>query len=261
MTALTTTEAIVLRAMKYRDTSRIVTFYTEAFGKLRGIAKGARGPKNKFASALEPLSCVTLVLYHHEQRELHLIAQCDIHFPARNIRNDLRRMAAALACLELLDQVTHDTEQNGDLFSLSQQVVRMIDATASDPEVFLFAYKVRLAGLLGFTPAFDVCEGCGEPMPADGESEIAFDVSRGAVTCLRCASRSGPAGGTGRRRLSRACLEGLILLAGAGWEPVERMRLTPEAGNEVRELLRLYLQYHVEHLRPLRAERLLLNDE
>ena len=55
MTVLTTTDAIVLKAMKYRDTSRIVTFYTRAFGKLRAIAKGARGPKNKFGSALEPL--------------------------------------------------------------------------------------------------------------------------------------------------------------------------------------------------------------
>ena len=57
------TEAVVLRSMKYRETSRIVSFYTKQFGKISGIVKGARSPKNAFGSALQPMSHVSLVLY------------------------------------------------------------------------------------------------------------------------------------------------------------------------------------------------------
>ncbi len=36
------TEAIVLRAMAYRETSRIVTLFTREKGKMAVLAKGAR---------------------------------------------------------------------------------------------------------------------------------------------------------------------------------------------------------------------------
>ena len=35
------TDAIILATMKFRDTSKIVTFYTKEYGKIKGIAKGA----------------------------------------------------------------------------------------------------------------------------------------------------------------------------------------------------------------------------
>ena len=262
MTVLTTTDAIVLKAMKYRDTSRIVTFYTRAFGKLRAIAKGARGPKSKFGSALEPLSRVTLVVYRHEQRELHLISQCDLRATARNLRNDLRRLAAALACLELLDQVAHDSEQNVGLFSLIEQCVARIDTAEVDPEVLLFAFKIRLATYLGFAPALESCGTCGRPVPPEGDESVILDVSRGAVHCLRCGSaeegRAG--GGTAHRRMSGGSLRVLQVLALAPWTEVETLVYTGAIGNEIRDVLRLYLRYHVEDLRPLRSERLLLDE-
>jgi DNA repair protein RecO (recombination protein O) len=48
------TEAIVLRAIDYGESDRIVTFCTADFGKIRGIAKGARRSRKRFANALEP---------------------------------------------------------------------------------------------------------------------------------------------------------------------------------------------------------------
>lgn len=48
------TEAIVLRLLDYGESDRIVTFYTAGFGKLRGIARGARRSRKRFANALEP---------------------------------------------------------------------------------------------------------------------------------------------------------------------------------------------------------------
>ena len=47
------TEAIVLRCLDYGESDRIVTFYTRDYGKLRGIAKGARRSRKRFANALE----------------------------------------------------------------------------------------------------------------------------------------------------------------------------------------------------------------
>ena len=48
------TEAIVLRLLDYGESDRIVTFSTADFGKIRGIAKGARRSRKRFTNALEP---------------------------------------------------------------------------------------------------------------------------------------------------------------------------------------------------------------
>ena len=42
------TEAIILNSFDYNESDRILAFYTKEFGKLRGIAKGARRSKRRF---------------------------------------------------------------------------------------------------------------------------------------------------------------------------------------------------------------------
>ena len=61
------TKAIVLRSIDYGESDRILTFLTDDFGKLKGIAKGARRSRRRFANALEPFSLSTL---HFSRRHL-----------------------------------------------------------------------------------------------------------------------------------------------------------------------------------------------
>ena len=48
-------EAIVIRTIDFSETSLILTLFSREFGKVRGIAKGARQLKNSFDSALDLL--------------------------------------------------------------------------------------------------------------------------------------------------------------------------------------------------------------
>lgn len=266
MTALTTTDAIVMKTMKYRDTSTIATFYTRSFGKVRGIAKGARDIKNRFGAGLQPLGRVTLVFYRKEDRDLHLVSQSDLRVSARKMRNDLRLTAVGLACLELLDQVTHDAEQNEPLFSLIDEVVGRVDETAGDPELLLFAFKIRLAGLMGFTPDVSVCASCGASVPGEAEERLWFDIARGSVFCRKCRGDSSggrpedPRSGVATVRLTASAVRALQVLQGAEWPTVEAMGSPEPLRNEIREVLRSYLRYHIESLKPLRSESLLTNE-
>ena len=77
------TEAIVLRTMKYRETSRIATLYTKERGKVSVIAKGARDGKSRMGGALQPMNHVVALVYMKESRDLQLLTQCDLagHYP------------------------------------------------------------------------------------------------------------------------------------------------------------------------------------
>jgi DNA repair protein RecO (recombination protein O) len=66
------TEAIVLKCTNFRETSKIVTFYTKSHGKLRGIAKGVRSSKTKWGGVLQSMAYLNLFFYFKENKDLHL---------------------------------------------------------------------------------------------------------------------------------------------------------------------------------------------
>ena len=49
-------DALVLRTYKLGETSKVVVLLTRDRGKLRAVAKGARGARARYQSSLEPLS-------------------------------------------------------------------------------------------------------------------------------------------------------------------------------------------------------------
>jgi DNA repair protein RecO (recombination protein O) len=67
---LYTADALILRTYKLGEADRIVVFLTRDRGKKRGVAKGARRPRSRFAAALEPMTEVRVAYFEKERREL-----------------------------------------------------------------------------------------------------------------------------------------------------------------------------------------------
>ena len=65
-----TAEALILRTYKLGEADRIVVFLTRDRGKKRGVAKGARRPRSRYAGALEPMTRAGVAYYEREMRDL-----------------------------------------------------------------------------------------------------------------------------------------------------------------------------------------------
>jgi DNA repair protein RecO (recombination protein O) len=256
---LVKTEVIVLRLMKYRDTSRIVTFYSKEYGKLKGIAKGARTAKNKFGSSLEPLSHSMLLIYKKEHRDLHLISQCDSIDSFRNLTEDLDRMTVALSVLELIDHVTHHEERTPELFALLVDTLNALNESARNYNTYLQAFQLRLAALLGYAANFDTCGQCGKPVPAgDLENQVAFQIVRGAIFCNICRNPVDSEllsidKGAVSIALSMQAVQIIRRLVNAQLLSLNNLDYNGRIGNEIDELIRLYLRYHFDGLKPLKS--------
>jgi len=59
-------EALVLRTYPLQEADLVVSFLTRDQGKLRGVAKRARRPKNAFGAGLERLSYVRMAYFQRE---------------------------------------------------------------------------------------------------------------------------------------------------------------------------------------------------
>ena len=50
------TEGIVLKEMRYRDTSKILSIYTKKYGKVSVMARGAYKPRSMIIANTQPFS-------------------------------------------------------------------------------------------------------------------------------------------------------------------------------------------------------------
>ena len=140
------TEAIVLRTIDYGESDRIVTFCTADFGKIRGIAKGARRSRKRFANAIEPFCCSRILFSRRSPDSLALIEGSDVicHFPS--IRADLEKTLSASYLIDLTDQFTLEDKKNEELFSLLLGFLRLLEAVPAR-EALLRIFEIRLLKL------------------------------------------------------------------------------------------------------------------
>src|SRR5881296_1958964 len=72
------TESVILRTYNLAEADKVVVFFTQEHGIIRGVAKGAKRLKSKFGSGLEPFSVVRITYFQKEVLELVAIQKIDL---------------------------------------------------------------------------------------------------------------------------------------------------------------------------------------
>jgi len=254
------TEAIVLKSMKFRDSSKIVTFYTRQYGKLKAVAKGARDTKSRFGASLEPMTRVELVIYRKENRDLQLVTQSEILSLYKRVRSGLNRMSVAMTFLELVEKVMHDEEENAGLYSLIVECLETLEMTEGKTESILLAFELRFLALFGFRPAFDRCAHCSKHLAGVNPVALAqLQSETGSVLCPSCCEQEITASRFMIRNsgeVHKASVETFVVLQKFLDLPIREIPAigySLSVANEMSETLRLYMRQHFEHLKPLKS--------
>ncbi len=171
------------------ETSKVVVLLSGARGKLRAVAKGARGSKSRYRSAFEPLSEVRCELYGRQGAELYRLGGCELvrsGFSAGG--HDLDAALSLCYFAELLDAFSLEGEAEPAVFRLAVAVVGALRADVPVPSVgrYLEAWLLRLHGIY---PPLDRCSGCGAPL---AQGELRYDARARGFVCRACEPASGP---------------------------------------------------------------------
>lgn len=241
------TEAILLKSWNFRETSKLLSFYTRDHGKIKMIAKGARSPKSPLKGRLEPLCHTRLVYYDKQTRDLQLLTQAEIINPHLNFFGNLEKTTLGLAVAELLDKGVGGQDKMPVLFDLFRDVLDTIDRTAGFLEGLVWYFEGHFMDLMGFKPTWDACLDCGNPLSRQGGF---FQAANGGLLCHDCGSAHGGL------QVSGETLEILYWLQKAG--PHEAVQLNPDSGikAEIRKMFDIYFKTHIEQMRTLKALKL-----
>lgn len=178
------TAGYVLRTLNYSESDLIVTFSSRDFGKLKGIAKGAKRSKKRFANVFEPFSLTNVIFTRKSRDTLSLIEACEIidHYDA--IRQDMEKTLIASYFIDLTDQFSPEGKKNENIFQLLQDFLRILGRDQASDAVVRF-FEMRLLKLAGFEPTIDRCIVCKTPV-TNGNSYY-FHPHEGGIKCSACA--------------------------------------------------------------------------
>jgi DNA repair protein RecO (recombination protein O) len=152
-------EAIILRTYPLREADLLVTLFTRAEGKVKGVAKSAMRSQKRFGGALEPLTCVRAFWQDRPGSELARLDSCDVLLSPLSAPIDYARCVALAHVAEMLDELMPDRETNDSIFRLAWAVLQSLETSAIwMPITYFDLWTVRL---MGFLPPFEVCIECG----------------------------------------------------------------------------------------------------
>src|SRR5262245_38091169 len=108
--------AIVLRAVDYGESDRVITLLSRERGKVSAFARGARASRRRFGGALEPFTLVRAEVRSRSGSDLLGLDSVSALRAFGGIRGDLARIACAGYAAELARELVRDHEPHDDLF-------------------------------------------------------------------------------------------------------------------------------------------------
>ncbi len=178
-------KAIALKKIDYGDTSQIVTFYTEEYGKLSAILKGARSPKSKLVHQIDILNYLEIVVYKKDTRQVQLVSQADLIKSYQKIKSDLNKLKYASGIIELLNTLTFENEANERLFTVTVKALDAMEEKNKLDENIFAKYLLFFLKEIGYEIQLEYCSECKTELSAS--ESISFKFDRGLL-CSSCAT-------------------------------------------------------------------------
>jgi DNA repair protein RecO (recombination protein O) len=148
------TKGIVLKTVRYGETSIIAAIFTELFGLQSYLINGVRVTSKRGsgkANLLQPAAILELVVYHNELKNLQRVKEFKWAYVYENIFFNVFRNSIALFMVELLQRSIKQPEPNSALFDFVEDAFVHLDK-ASDSVAANFAlyFAINVSRFYGF---------------------------------------------------------------------------------------------------------------
>ena len=171
---------IVIRAIDYGETSKILTVFSKELGKISLMARGAKKPISKFASVAQVFTKNHYLF--HIGSGMGTLQQGETIERFRRIHEDIVTLSVVTYIAECIDKITIERQQDAPLYQLCLQIFSYLEA-GYDSEIILQIFEMKMIERLGISPELSRCVNCGEV-----HQYYTFSLQEGGLLCDQCAS-------------------------------------------------------------------------
>jgi len=230
-------DAIILRTWEFGESDLFVSFLTEKSGRLKGVAKGARRSRKRFANCLELFCLVRLEYETKKNGRPCFLHSCRLLEPFSGLRNDFSALSLASYMVELAEVLFPENMAEPEALPLMLRMFRGLSDGLPQAPVRA-AFEAGAMSLGGFGIRFDACCDCRRVYKNEGRA--VFDPSKGGIVCLGCQTESESKPGlspSGARTLQR--------MVNGDWDLREAEGLDGAMVEEIGNVLRLHIEYRI----------------
>ncbi len=148
------TRGIILRTVKYAESSIIADVFTEELGLRHYIISGVRARNARVSAGLmQVMSLIELVAYEKPGSGLTRLKEVRPAFVYSTVPFEVKRSAIGLFMAEMAQKTIKETESNEALFHCLFDAFTWLDTAPKLPLNLHLHFALELASILGFMPS------------------------------------------------------------------------------------------------------------
>lgn len=147
----TSINCVILGHRDFTENDKLIFLYTEEFGKIKVIAKGARKITSKFTGHLETLNFAVAEIYFGPKNIILKEIITIKNF--KKIRENLERLSAAIEIAEITNQILYENQKIDNLIELLTTTLQQL-STSNKPSLTSQAYMIKIFDRSGLIPDF-----------------------------------------------------------------------------------------------------------
>ena len=150
---LITSKAIILKTLKYGETSLICEIFTELHGILTVIIGGVRKSRTRnSAGIVQPGSLVDMTIYYKKDNNMHRVKEYKAAYVFRRIPFEVPRIAVSQFMVEIIKKSVRESEKNQTLFEYCYENIYKLDQEELSVRYAAIDFALELTKHLGFYP-------------------------------------------------------------------------------------------------------------
>jgi DNA repair protein RecO (recombination protein O) len=201
MAVAITTDAILLRAVAYGESDRVVTLLGKTTGRVSALARGARKSVKRFGGGLGLGAAGQAVLRDRAGSELMGLESFEVREARIGLGGDIARTAHASYGIELCDRLCGPRHPEPAVFDWLDEFLARVEHAGATLER-LRVFELGLLARLGLGASLE-CVSCGRGEGELGEESTRWHPERGGVVCRSCVKDGAVLMAGARRALAR----------------------------------------------------------
>lgn len=150
------TRGIILKAIKYSETSLIVDVYTREKGLKKYIVSGVRTNRAKMhANLFQVMSILDLVVYDRPDKDLHRMKEAQSAQIYQRIPFEVSRSAIGMFIVEVTRKTIRESEPNPELFDFLSRHLNFLDQSEASTANLHLLFLIHFSAYLGIMPSLD----------------------------------------------------------------------------------------------------------
>lgn len=225
-------QGVVLKTRNYSDYDKIITIFSDKFGKIDVLCNGARRTKSKQLHLTQQFCFGEFIL--SKSKDMYVLNSGSLNNSFQTLLNDYKKLMIGTYFLEFIDKSIESENKNVYILALLLKTLYILEDGNIDNYLLKVTFDFKLISLLGYTPQVLKCIKCG----SKSFNEAYFNINEGGLICNTCINEKGT-------KINKKELELLKQIRNIKLEDLGKIYYDKSTLKLIDDILDKYISYHL----------------